>query len=147
MTERFRSIVDVHVVLVRHGMLLLTRRANTGYADSLTHFVSGHLERDEDVVAAAIREVHEEVGIGLAREDLTCVHVMHHRNGDAAARVGFFFRAERWDGEPANCEPHKCSELVWVPEDGDPPADMVPYPAEAWRQMRAGAPFSLHGWA
>ncbi|WP_028922053.1 hypothetical protein [Pseudonocardia acaciae] len=30
--ERYRSIVDVHLVLVRDGPLLLSRRAGTGYA-------------------------------------------------------------------------------------------------------------------
>jgi hypothetical protein len=34
MTERFRTIVDVHVLLVRpDGAVLLMERANTGYAD------------------------------------------------------------------------------------------------------------------
>jgi 8-oxo-dGTP diphosphatase len=145
--ERYRSIVDVHLVLVRDGRMLLTRRANTGYADSLLHFVSGHLEDGEDVVAAVIREATEEVGIRVARADLVCVHVMHHRNRRGEARVGFFFRAERWVGEPVNCEPGKCSELVWIPVDDDLPSDMVDYPAEALRQMRKGETFSLHGWA
>ncbi len=146
MGERYRSIVDVHLVLVRDDRLLLARRANTGYADTLLNFVSGHLEEGEDVVSAVIREAAEEIGIRLAREDLSCVHVMHHRNSEGQARVGFFFRAERWAGVPTNCEPAKCSELVWAPIDAVP-ADMVAYPAEALPRIRKGEAFSLHGWA
>lgn len=145
MRERYRSIVDVHLVLVHGGRLLLTRRANTGYADGLLHFVSGHLEEDEDVVSAVIREAAEEIGIDVARGDLVCVHVMHHRNPEGQARVGFFFRAERWAGEPVNCEPGKCSEVVWIPADAVP-GDMVAYPAEALRKIARGEVFSLHGW-
>ena len=147
MGERYRSIVDVHLVLVRDDRLLLARRANTGYADTLLNFVSGHLEEGEDVVAAVIREAAEEIGVQLAREDLGCVHVMHHRNAEGQARVGFFFRAEGWVGEPVNREPSKCSELVWIPVDDAVPDDMVAYPAEALRRIRRGETFSLHGWA
>lgn len=142
--ERYRSIVDVHLVLVRDGSVLLTRRANTGFADGLLHLVSGHLEAGEDVVAAIAREAHEEVGVLVRREDLDCVHVMHHRHGDDA-RIGLFFRATRWDGEPVNREPEKCSEVVWCRLD-DLPGDVIAYPAEALRQIGRGEPFSLHGW-
>jgi 8-oxo-dGTP diphosphatase len=145
MIERNRSVVDVHLVLVRDGQLLLTRRANTGYADGLVHMVSGHLESGEDVVTAVIREAQEEVGIDVAREDLECVHVMHHRDSRGQTRIGFFFRASRWKGEPVNNEPDKCSEVLWCPIDALP-EDTVAYPAEAIRQIRKGETFSLHGW-
>jgi 8-oxo-dGTP pyrophosphatase MutT (NUDIX family) len=50
MVERFRSVVEVHVLLrPRGGRLLLSRRANTGYADTLLPFVSGRVEQDEDL--------------------------------------------------------------------------------------------------
>jgi 8-oxo-dGTP pyrophosphatase MutT (NUDIX family) len=145
MTERFRTVVDVHLVLVRDGQLLWSRRANTGYADGLLALVSGHLEDGEDVLAAAIREAEEEVGIRLDPQDLSCVHVMHHRNGSDSPRIGFFFRADRWDGEPVNREPHKCGELVWHAFH-EVPGDAVPYPAEAIRRIADGTSFSVH-WA
>jgi hypothetical protein len=80
----------------------------------------------------------------VRREDLECVHVMHHRHGDEA-RIGLFFRSTRWEGEPVNREPEKCSEVVWHRID-DLPDDVIPYPAEALRQIGRGTPFSLHGW-
>ncbi len=48
-----------------------------------------------------IREVAEDVAIGLDREDLVCALVMHHRNPEGQARVGFFC-ATRWRDEPVN---------------------------------------------
>ena len=75
---------------------------------------SGHMEADESVVAGVIREAHEEVGVRLDPADLAFEHVVHHRNPLGQARIGFFFTASRWLGEPANLEPHKCAGLHWV---------------------------------
>lgn len=146
MPERYRTVVDVHVILRRHGRMLLTERANTGYADGRLCFPSGHLESDEDVVSAAIREAAEEVGIALVPDDLRCRHVMHHRNPEGTARIGFFFEAVRWGGEPVNREPHKCAGLHWI-DPGSPPPNTVPYTAAAIAQLQAASTFSLDGWA
>jgi 8-oxo-dGTP diphosphatase len=144
-TARHRSIVDVHVILRRDGKVLMGRRANTGYGDGQLHLPSGHLEPGESVVDGAIREAAEEIGVGIRAEDLRFRHVMHRFSPDSADRVGFFFEAVRWAGEPWNREPGKCSELVWV----DPaalPADVIPYPAAGVTAIQGGIPFSLHGW-
>ena len=145
MTERHRSIVDVHVVLRRDDRVLMLRRANTSYGDGLLCFPSGHLERDESVLDGVIREAREEVGITLAPDALRFVHVVHR--GDAAGndRVGFFFEAAWWDGEPINAEPHKCSELVWV-HPADRRDDIVPYQAAGLIGSLGPTSFSVHGW-
>ncbi|GAA4221105.1 ADP-ribose pyrophosphatase YjhB (NUDIX family) [Streptosporangium album] len=139
--DRFRAVVDVHVLLVRDGAVLLARRANTGYGDGRWHLPSGHLEEGENVTEAAIREAREEVGVTIAPERLVFAHVMHR----APDRVGLFFTVERWDGEPYNAEPHKCSEIGWWPLDGLPP-DTIDYPAAAVRAIVAGRGLALHGW-
>lgn len=145
MSDRHRSIVDVHLVLRRDGRVLMLRRANTSYADGLLCFPSGHLERGESVVEGVIREAREEIGIAVETAALRFVHVIHR--GDAAGldRVGFFFQAEWWTGEPVNAEPHKCSELVWV-DPSEPRDDVVPYQAAGLTGSLGPAAFSLHGW-
>ncbi|MGM7644857.1 NUDIX hydrolase [Nocardia sp. JW2] len=143
MVERFRSVVDVHLVLVRDGKLLWSRRSNTGFADGQLGLVAGHLEEGEDVVETAIREAEEEVGIRLRPEDLTCVHVMQHRYGNQPHRVGFFFRAERWDDDVVNREPHKCSELTWR-EMSEIPGDAIAYQVAAMRRIADGESFSVY---
>ncbi|WP_342342442.1 NUDIX hydrolase [Planobispora rosea] len=139
--DRFRAVVDVHVLLVRDGEVLLMRRAGTGYGDGRWHLPSGHLEAGESAVHAAVREAREETGVAIAPEDLAFVHVMHR----APERVGLFFLARNWDGEPYNAEPGKCSEIAWCPLDALPP-DTIDYPAAAVRAITAGQPFALHGW-
>ncbi len=57
MTNRYRSIVDVYVLLRRaDGCILLMERANTGYADGRLCPPSGHLEDGESVLEGAVRE-------------------------------------------------------------------------------------------
>ena len=80
MKPRHATIVDVHLILRRNGALLLSRRANTGYADGQYCLPGGHLEDGESVVQAVVREAAEEVGVTRHPQALRCVHVMHHRN-------------------------------------------------------------------
>jgi 8-oxo-dGTP diphosphatase len=143
---RYRSIVDVYVLLQRaDGMILLLERAGTGYADGQFCPPSGHLEAGESVVQGVIREAQEEVGVLIDPGDLTFSHVVHHRNPEGQPRIGFFFTATRWTGEPVNREPHKCAGLLWA-DPARPPADTVPYSAAALDAMAHGAVFSLDGW-
>jgi 8-oxo-dGTP diphosphatase len=144
-TERHRSIVDVHLVLCRNGRVLMLRRANTSYGEGQLCFPSGHLERGESVVQGVIREAREEIGIDIDAESLRFVHVLHRGDPGGQDRVGFFFTTERWDGDPVNAEPHKCSELVWV-DPGDLPDDLVPYQAAGLVGSLSTAAFSVHGW-
>jgi len=145
-TSRYRSIVDVYVLLRRtDGHILLMERANTGYADGQLCPPSGHLEEGESVLTGAIREAAEEVGVELTEVDLHFIHVVHHRNGDEEGRIGFFFLADNWQGEPSNREPHKCARLLWA-DPSNPPVNTVPYTAAALVQIGNHQPFSLDGW-
>ncbi|WP_338087245.1 NUDIX hydrolase, partial [Nonomuraea zeae] len=141
--QRFRAIVDVHVLLLRGTSdVLLARRAGTGYGDGLWHLPSGHLEEGESVTDAVIREAAEEVGVTIDPADLTFTHVMHR----VPDRVGLFFATRTWTGEPYNAEPHKCSELAWWPMDDLPP-DTIGYPAAAIANTLDRIPFALDGWS
>ncbi|WP_045742687.1 NUDIX hydrolase [Actinoplanes rectilineatus] len=146
MSSRYRSIVDVHVLLRRaDGHILLMERAGTGYADGLLCPPSGHLEAGESVTAGAVRELAEETGVDVREDDLHFVHVVHHRNGRDDPRIGFFFVTDRWQGPPVNREPHKCARLLWA-DPTDPPPDTVPYTAAALARIASHQPFALDGW-
>jgi 8-oxo-dGTP diphosphatase len=144
--DRYRSIVDVYVLLRRpDGMILLLERSGTGYADGQLCPPSGHLEAGESVTQCAVREASEEVGIDIDPDDLVFTHVVHHRNPEGQGRIGFFFTVTRWAGHPANREPHKCAGLRWA-DPARPPANTVPYTAAALSAITQGAPFSVDGW-
>jgi 8-oxo-dGTP pyrophosphatase MutT (NUDIX family) len=139
-------VVDVMLILERCGRVLLAERSGTGYADGWYNLPSGKLDPDEDVVTAVIREAHEEIGVHLDRDRVHPVHVMHHRAPEGHTRIGWFFTADAWAGEPYNAEPHKCAGLLWAPLD-QLPANTWPYTTAGLSQYREGNPFSLHGFS
>jgi 8-oxo-dGTP diphosphatase len=143
MVERFRLLVAVHLFLMRDDTVLLMRRFNTGYEDGNYSVVAGHLDGDEEVIAAAIREAHEEVGIAIAPEDLTVVGVMHRKATNE--RIDFFVAASRWVGEIRNQEPDKCDELIWS-SFNHLPENVIPYIRRALDNYHEGRWFDSYGW-
>jgi len=139
-----RVILDVHLLLIDAGRVLLTQRRG-GYGSGLWHLPSGKAEADESVTEAVIREAYEEVGVKVRAADLRCVHALHVRHDGEEPRVGFFFEARRWDGEPVNLESDKCSAVGWFPLTALPDG-MIPYPAAGIAGYLAGIPFSVLGW-
>jgi 8-oxo-dGTP pyrophosphatase MutT (NUDIX family) len=139
------SHVDVFLLLVRGDDVLLALRENTGYADGQWNFPSGKVEEGESAVAALLREAREEVGLMLDAADVRHVVTVHQRNPEGGARVGLFFRAVRWAGEPVNAEPHKCGGIAWYPLDAAPPNTFV-YTSAGLDAFRAGESFVLSGW-
>jgi len=135
--------LDVFLLFVRDGRILLALRENTGYADGQWNVPSGKVEPGEEILAAAVREAREEVAVDVDAAHLaTVVHV--HRP-EETPRVGFFFEAESWRGEPKNAEPHKCGGLEWVPLDALP-NNTVPYTMAGVTQYRKGITYGHVKW-
>jgi 8-oxo-dGTP diphosphatase len=143
-TGYFRFIAAVHLFLIRNDAVLLLRRANTGYADGQYSVIAGHLNGDEQVVTAAIREANEEAGVVIDPSDIEVVGVMH-RKLDDHERIDFFLTASRWRGEVLNREPDKCDDLSWFSLE-DLPDNVVPYVLRAIANYRAGVRFDSFGW-
>ncbi len=121
----------VHVLLERDGRVLLMRRAGTGFFDGLYSLPGGHVEEGESVVATAVRESAEELGVVLEAGSVEIVGVVHRRSD--TNRIDFFARAGAWEGEPHVAEPDKCDALGWFSLDALPEA-VVPYIREALAQ-------------
>jgi 8-oxo-dGTP pyrophosphatase MutT (NUDIX family) len=142
-----RHLIDVHVLLVRDGRVLLSRRRDANpLFDGRWHLPSGKLDAGESVLAAAVREAEEEVGVVLDPADLRLVHTVHARRTGLEPRLGLFFEARTWAGEPVNREPDKCSELGWFDLDALPD-DLIDYPAAGLAGYAEGVPFGVYGWA
>lgn len=138
--------VDVHVLLVRGTELLLSRRRDSSPDfDGKWHLPSGKLDAGESVLRAAVREAHEEVGVRIRPESLRHVHTTHITAPDRDPRLGLFFVARHWEGEPTNREPDKCYGLDWF-DLNDLPADLIDYPATGIHGYRADRTFSTRGW-
>jgi 8-oxo-dGTP diphosphatase len=140
-----RHLIDVHVLLIRDAELLLTKRRG-GPWDGLWHLPSGKLDAGEDIFSAAAREAEEEVGVRINPADLEPVHTIHVTGSGSEPRIGHFFAATRWIGEPTNREPDKCHGLGWF-DFHRLPVDIIEYPAagiDAYRRGDRG--LSLMGW-
>lgn len=143
MVERFKLIPEVHVFLVRNSQVLLLKRFNTGCEDGKYSVLAGHMDGNEEVKAAGIREAREEAGITICAEDMAVVGVIHRRHFDE--RISFFLSAGKWSGEVVNVEPDKCDDLSWFDFDNLPP-NMIPYVRRALQNYREGTWFDSFGW-
>jgi 8-oxo-dGTP diphosphatase len=141
----YRPHVGVHLILTTDSKVLLLRRARTGFADGSWSVPGGCLDDGETLPAAAAREAREETGVTIDPADLAFAHLCHHADPDGQSRVGVFFAARRWDGEPVNAEPDKCSEIGWHPLD-NLPAGTVSYIRTGLLACTRHSPFSLDGW-
>ena len=135
---RARFPVTVHLFFLRENQILLLRRFNTGFRDGEYSVPAGHLDGGETVMAAAIREGKEEVGVDIQETDMTFATVMHRIEDDE--RVDFFVQVHKWQGELFNAEPDKCDDLCWV-DTNSLPANLVPYVKQALENHWNGIPF------
>src|SRR5262249_3309655 len=87
MPERFKQIAEAHVIFIRDGETLLLRRFQTGWQDGHYSVVAGHVEAQETIAEAAIREAREEAGVVIDPDDLELVHVVHRLSD--AERLSF----------------------------------------------------------
>ncbi len=141
--NRFKLISAAHLILIREGQILLSRRYNTGYEDGNYSLVAGHLDGGETARAALCREALEEAGIIIHPETLKMAHIMHRQHIDE--RLDFFFETESWEGEPTNIEPDKCDDLSWYPLTNLPP-NIVPYVRAGIKYFIEGKMYSEFGW-
>ena len=110
-----------HVSRIVVDLLLERRDSTTGkteilmmlaeYLDNQYDLPGGHLEKEEDLYDAMIREAKEELGIEIKREDMQIVHIYHHFEKDM---LKFVFKVKIFKNEIQNLEPEKCKELKWV---------------------------------
>lgn len=138
-SQRLTVRVAVYLILERDGQILLLKRKSTGWADGMFSLISGHLDPNETLTTAMIREAKEEAGINIKEKDLEMVHVIHQRTNNQY--ISFFFWPAHWTGEPTNIEAEKCEEMKWFPIDNIP-SNTVPFLKQVIEHYKAGTVFS-----
>jgi 8-oxo-dGTP diphosphatase len=104
--------------------VLLAQRPAGKTLAGLWEFPGGKMEPGEAPEAALIRELAEELGIGIAAADLTPLTFASHSYPEFHLLMPLFL-CRRWQGEAA---PHEGQELAWVRPEAlaayaMPPAD------------------------
>ena len=135
--ERFKIKVAVYALLMKDNKILLLRRFNTGWQDGNYGLPSGHLEADENLIEATLREMEEEVGVKSKKEDVEFVHTMHRKS----VYVDFYFLVKNWEGEVQNMEIDKCDDLSWFNLDSLP-ENIIPSVNLAIENYQKGIKFS-----
>ncbi|MFI5758109.1 NUDIX domain-containing protein [Streptomyces sp. NPDC051569] len=138
-------VIDTHVIL-RDGDKVLFSQRGGPYGYGRWHMPSGKLDQKESLPAGAARELFEETGITVDPTDLRMVQVVHHRQDDEVERIGFFFEAVEWEGNPVNKEPEKCLALTWFTVH-ELPDDIIEYPqAGLLGYLNETGPLTSHNW-
>lgn len=142
--ERFKVKSATYLIPLKNNEILLSRRFNTGWMDGMYSLISGHLDGDESVHDAMIREAKEEAVIIVKKENLIPATVLHRKSPDAEY-IDFFFVVEKWEGEITIGEPNKCDSLTWFSLD-NLPDNILPYILEVLENYKKGLAFSASGW-
>lgn len=117
--ERYKIPVSVQLLMMKENKVLLTKRMGTGYEDGKYCLPGGHLEADEEIREAMVREAEEEIGIQLQKEDLEIYKVLNRKVGKGEY-IDFILKPKQWSGEIENKEKSKCEEIIWVDRDKIP---------------------------
>ena len=142
--ERFRPKSATYLMPIKDNQILLSRRFNTGWMDGMYSLISGHLDGNESVHQAMIREAYEEAVIVVKDEDLIPATVVHRKAPDEEY-IDFFFIVTKWQGEIVIGEPNKCDAMTWYPLDALP-ENILPYIKEALYNYQNKVAFSASGW-
>ncbi|MGY3676794.1 NUDIX hydrolase [Streptomyces sp. TE33382] len=138
-------VIDTHVILREGDKLLFSQRGGP-YGHGRWHMPSGKLDQGEPLRAGAARELLEETGVTVDPDHLRMVNVVHHKQSDTVERIGFFFEATKWSGEPVNREPEKCLGLEWF-STHELPDDIIEYPKEGLLgYLNGNMTLAEHGW-
>jgi 8-oxo-dGTP diphosphatase len=106
-----RPKIGVGVIVIRDGKVLLGKRKNA-HGEGSWCFPGGHLEFNEEIEDAAVREVSEETGIKIKNLRLgTFTNDIFRKEGKHY--VTLYVIADYDSGEVETREPHKCERWGW----------------------------------
>ena len=135
--ERFKVPVGIFIMLRKDDKVLLQLRQNCSFS-GYWGFVGGHLDGGEKIIAGAVREAKEEIGIDVQPKDLVLKAVRHSNMNEEY--LHFYFECRKWSGTIENKEPDKCVRLEWH-EWNNPPEKSCYYIKDAVANINAGIPF------
>jgi 8-oxo-dGTP diphosphatase len=141
--KRFTLRSAVYLILIKGNKTLLSRRYNTGWMDGKFSLIAGHLDGNESIYQAMIREAKEEAGIVVKKKDLIPATVLHRLSDREYA--DFFFVCKKWKGTPHILEANKCDKMEWFDLDKLPKNTLL-YIRKVFENYKNKVAFGEYGW-
>lgn len=130
----------------RRGKVLFVLRSHTGWMDGHYALPAGHVEKNESFTRAAQRELEEEVGLEVTRDQFHHAVTLHEFKPDIdEVRIGVCFEVVGWRGEAVNAEPDKHDEIRWFSLD-ELPEKLTPSTREVLAAIKADKTYAEFGW-
>ena len=130
----------VVAALVREGRVLLVHRSpNRRAYPGVWDLPGGHIETGETELAALTREMHEELGVQIARGSAIHLCRLDAGSGGESVRISAWLVGE-WQGTPTNVAPDEHDDIRWFRSEELPPLAhelLGTALAEAMRSARA----------
>ncbi|KKR95799.1 MAG: NUDIX hydrolase [candidate division TM6 bacterium GW2011_GWE2_41_16] len=151
MAERYLQAVSVMLIFKRGGRILLEQRSpKSNWFPNGFAIPGGGVDEGETILAAAVREAREELGVGIDPKNLRIVHVMHRGPKLVSPKLAqqavlFFVEVLDWQGEPYIAEQGKAQQLIWFAPQ-DIPQPVVPYVAQVLDCIAQGDLYSEWSW-
>jgi len=118
---KIKNLTEVSAALIFHdGKLLITQRHADAHLGGLWEFPGGKREGDETFEQCLVREIHEELGIGISVGEL--FEEISHDYAEKSVRLKFF-TCKLVRGEPRLLG---CAAFKWI---GKPELDDFEFPA------------------
>lgn len=149
MKKRFETPTAIFLIITRNYnqklQVLLQKRQNTGFKDGFWDTAaSGHVEKNENVSEAVIREAKEEIGINISKKDLKFAG-FYYNNIDFKVYCYIYFHASSYEGFPTIKELEKCSALDWF-DINNLPDKIIPDRKTAIENYLSNIYFGEIGW-
>ena len=140
--ERFKCPVGVFLILRKHNKIYLQLRKNCSFS-GMFGAIGGHLDGQETIVNALIREAKEEAGIEINEQNLELMTICHS-NAGGKEYLQFFYQCSDWTGDVTNMEPDKCENIQLFDMD-NLPNNIVPYLKSAFDKFNDKISFFEEG--
>ena len=139
--EKFLSAVYL-IIRNDRNEILLQRRQGTKLWPGFLALPAGHVDENENVYDALVREAKDELGIDIAINNIVDTFVVNRCNKSLMPYFDVYFEIDSYVGEIEISEPEKCLELVWC-DINNLPSDMIDYEIEAIKNNQNGIKFSV----
>ncbi|MGW7418051.1 NUDIX domain-containing protein [Streptomyces sp. NPDC054863] len=144
-SELAHPVIDTHVI-VRNGDKILLSQRGGPYGRGRRHTPSGKHDKGRNPQGRRSPRAVRETKLEVDPDHLRLVQVVHHRQNDTMTRIGSFFEATEWKGDPVNQEPSMCMALEWYTVH-ELPDDIIEYPEAGLRGYLDNAGhLSEHNW-